>query len=158
MLQEMRALRYLHAHGLASMSAVKLLGSFMHAGHLCLVLERLHGSLLDYLSHSSTLPSAVQLTNLRQIAFQLLVMLGPPRMLCLNPASTQPQPVMTYFAHPGLTPLDICRSCCFVASLRMSPLLSISFAWGAPAGLKLRLLQCRVLWRWCMHMVWCMRT
>ena len=70
----MRALRYLRAHGPASMSTVKLLGSFMHAGHLCLVLERLHGSLLDYLSHSSTLQPAVQLANLRQIAFQLLVM------------------------------------------------------------------------------------
>lgn len=71
----MRALRYLHARGPASMSAVKLLDSFMHAGHLCLVLERLHGSLLDYLSHSSTLTSALQLTNLRRIALQLLVIL-----------------------------------------------------------------------------------
>ena len=73
MSQEIRALRYLHAHTPPSMSAVKLLGSFMHAGHLCLVLERLHGSLLDYLSQSSTLTPALQLTNLRRIAFQLLV-------------------------------------------------------------------------------------
>ena len=71
----MRALRYLHARGPASMSAVKLLGSFMHAGHLCLVLQHLHGSLLDYLSHSAALPSALQLAHLRRIALQLLVML-----------------------------------------------------------------------------------
>lgn len=71
----MRALRYLHAHGPPSMSAVKLLGSFMHAGHLCLVLERLHSSLLDYLSHSAILAAPVQLTNLRQLAYQLTVSL-----------------------------------------------------------------------------------
>jgi len=74
-LQEVRALRYLHARGPASMSVVKLLGTFTHAGHLCLVLEQLYGSLLDYVSHSSTLAPAVQLTNLRQIAFQLMVTL-----------------------------------------------------------------------------------
>ena len=66
-------LRYLHAHGPPGMSAVKLLGSFMHAGHLCLVLERLHSSLLDYLSYSASLAPAAQLSHLRQIAFQLLV-------------------------------------------------------------------------------------
>ena len=72
-------LRYLHAHGPPCMGAVKLLGSFTHAGHLCLVLERLHSSLLDYLSHSASLAPAVQLSHLRQIAFQLLV-----RCLCMS--------------------------------------------------------------------------
>ena len=77
--QEIRVLRYLHAHGPPCMGAVKLLGSFTHAGHLCLVLERLHSSLLDYLSHSASLAPAVQLSHLRQIAFQLLV-----RRLCMS--------------------------------------------------------------------------
>lgn len=72
-------LRYLHAHGPPCMSAVKLLGSLTHAGHLCLVLERLHSSLLDYLSHLACLAPAVQLSHVRQIAFQLLV-----RRLCVS--------------------------------------------------------------------------
>lgn len=84
LLQEIRALRYLHAHGPASMGVVKLLGSFTHGGHLCLVLERLSGSLLEYLSHSSSLAPAVQLTHLRHTAFNLLVRLrqAPHSLYC----------------------------------------------------------------------------
>ena len=71
--QEARALRYIQARAPECARVVRLLGTFMHAGHMCLVLERLHPSLLDYLSGSATLAPCTRLANLRSIAYQLLV-------------------------------------------------------------------------------------
>ena len=74
--QEVRALRHLRAAaGGARSGIVRLLGAFGHCGHVCLVLERLRPSLLDYLSESAVLPAAARLANLRSIAHQLLVSL-----------------------------------------------------------------------------------
>ena len=72
-LQEARTLRYIQATTPECMRVVRLLGTFMHAGHACLVLERLFPSLLDYLSLSATLVPYTRLSNLRSIAYQLLV-------------------------------------------------------------------------------------
>lgn len=72
-LQEARTLRYIQATTPECTRVVRLLGTFMHAGHVCLVLERLFPSLLDYLSLSATLAPYTRLVNLRSIAYQLLV-------------------------------------------------------------------------------------
>ncbi len=73
-LQELRALRFLHNREAAWQSGlVRLLSGFTHTGHVCLVLERLHGSLLDYVVHSARLHPSEALHDLRKIATQLLV-------------------------------------------------------------------------------------
>jgi len=73
-MQELRALRFLHNREAAwQFGLVKLLSGFTHCGHVCLVLERLHGSLLDYVVHSARLHRSEALHNLRKIATQLLV-------------------------------------------------------------------------------------
>ena len=73
-MQEIQALRFLHAQDAAwQCSLVKLLSAFTYYGHVCLVLERLHGSLLDYVVHSAGLQSPQALLNFRKIAVQLLV-------------------------------------------------------------------------------------
>lgn len=73
-MQELRALRFLHNREAACQSGlVRLLSGFTHTGHVCLVLERLHGSLLDYVVHSARLHQSEALHNLRKIATQLLV-------------------------------------------------------------------------------------
>lgn len=72
--QEACALRFLQARNMASHAGlVKLSSAFTYCGHVCLVLERLYGSLLDYVVHSASLPKAQALQNLRKIAMQLLV-------------------------------------------------------------------------------------
>ncbi|CAL8471251.1 g10793 [Coccomyxa elongata] len=70
--KEARTLRYIQATTPEVTRVVRLLGTFMHAGHVCLVLERLFASLLDYLSLSATLAPYTRLSNLRSIAYQLL--------------------------------------------------------------------------------------
>jgi len=73
-IQELRALRFLHNKEAAWQSGlVRLLSGFTHCGHVCLVLERLHGSLLEYVVHSASLHRSEALHNLRKIATQLLV-------------------------------------------------------------------------------------
>ena len=47
----------------------------MHFGHVCLVLERLLGSLLDYVVHSASLHRTQALHNMRKMTVQLLVTL-----------------------------------------------------------------------------------
>lgn len=79
--QEACALRFLQARNAASHSAlIQLSSAFTHCGHVCLVLERLYGSLLDYVVHSACLPRAQALQNLRKIAVQLLVSSPVQRM------------------------------------------------------------------------------
>lgn len=76
-MQEARALRFLRANNTASQSGlVKLSSAFTYCGHVCLALERLYGSLLDYVVHSATLHKSQVLHHLRKIAMQLLV--SPP--------------------------------------------------------------------------------
>ncbi|KAL0047800.1 hypothetical protein WJX82_000227 [Trebouxia sp. C0006] len=71
--KELRALRFLHNREAAWQSGlVRLLSGFTHTGHVCLVLERLHGSLLDYVVHSARLHPSEALHDLRKIATQLL--------------------------------------------------------------------------------------
>ncbi|KAL0027254.1 hypothetical protein WJX77_007086 [Trebouxia sp. C0004] len=71
--KELRALRFLQNREAAWQSGlVKLLSGFTHCGHVCLVLERLHGSLLDYVVHSARLHRSEALHNLRKIAAHLL--------------------------------------------------------------------------------------
>ncbi|KAK9918761.1 hypothetical protein WJX75_006665 [Coccomyxa subellipsoidea] len=70
--KEARALRYIQSRSPECTRVVRLLGTFTHAGHMCLVLERLFPSLLDYLSLSATLSPCTRLANLRSIAYQLL--------------------------------------------------------------------------------------
>lgn len=72
--QEACALRFLQARNTASHAGlIQLSSAFTHCGHVCLVLERLHGSLLDYVVHSACLPQPKALQNLRKVAVQLLV-------------------------------------------------------------------------------------
>ena len=74
--QEMQVLRLFSSQRPGGGAAiVGIRGAFSHAGHLCLVLERLGPTLLDYTISSAGLPAQQQLTQLRKIAFQLLV--GP---------------------------------------------------------------------------------
>ncbi|DBA71775.1 TPA: hypothetical protein ACH3X2_011041 [Trebouxia sp. C0005] len=78
--KELRALRFLHTREAAWQSGlVRLQSGFTHCGHVCLVLERLHGSLLDYVVHSARLHRSEALHNLKKIATQLLV--GHPTQL-----------------------------------------------------------------------------
>lgn len=87
--QEACALRFLQARSAASDGGlVKLSSAFTYCGHVCLVLERLHGSLLDYVVHSASLCKAQALQNLRKIAVQLLV---KPNSCCKR-SSTLPVP------------------------------------------------------------------
>lgn len=67
--QEARALRFAPA----AARAVALRGAFCHGGHMCLVLQRLVPSLLDYVVDSAALPPTARLANLRALALQLLV-------------------------------------------------------------------------------------
>ena len=67
--QEARALRFAPA----AARAVALRGAFCHGGHVCLVLQRLVPSLLDYVVDSAALAPAARLANLRALALQLLV-------------------------------------------------------------------------------------
>ncbi|KAK9826879.1 hypothetical protein WJX81_003020 [Elliptochloris bilobata] len=66
--KEARALRFAPA----AARAVQLRGVFCHSGHVCLVLERLVPSLLDYVAESACLAPAARLANLRALALQLL--------------------------------------------------------------------------------------
>ena len=68
-------LRYFTSQAPRWAPIVDIRGAFMHAGHLCLVLERLGPSLLDYTVSSAGLPLPQQLLQLRKIAHQLLVRL-----------------------------------------------------------------------------------
>lgn len=73
-LQEIRAIRFLQAKDNACPSGfVQLSSAFTYYGHVCLVLERLHGSLLDYMVYSARLHRSEALHNFRKIALQLLV-------------------------------------------------------------------------------------
>ncbi|KAK9849802.1 hypothetical protein WJX84_004936 [Apatococcus fuscideae] len=74
-LKEMQVLRYFTSQAPRWAPIVDIRGAFMHAGHLCLVLERLGPSLLDYTVSSAGLPLPQQLLQLRKIAHQLLVAL-----------------------------------------------------------------------------------
>ena len=67
--QEARALRFAPA----AARAVALRGAFCHGGHVCLVLQRLFPSLLDYVVDSAALAPAARAANLRALALQLLV-------------------------------------------------------------------------------------
>ena len=67
--QEARALRFAPP----AARAVALRGAFCHGGHVCLVLQRLFPSLLDYVVDSAALAPAARLANLRALALQLLV-------------------------------------------------------------------------------------
>lgn len=101
--QEACALRFLQARNAASDGGlVKLSSAFMYCGHVCLVLERLHGSLLDYVVHSASLCKAQALQNLRKIAVQLLVQ---PNSCCLG-SNTLPLP--PGFCTAGNDAADIC--------------------------------------------------
>lgn len=148
-------LRYLHAHGPASMGVVKLLGSFTHGGHLCLVLERLSGSLLEYLSHSSSLVPALQLTHLRHIAFQLLVRLrqAPHRLYC-----TLPPPL--HAALQGGIPVAAAMlvPCC--QQTLQQYVGRCSLVWLQPHLQDTVTFTCtrRTPWQWHMRTAWCMRT
>lgn len=51
---------------------MQLQGAFTEAGHLCLVLQRLQGSLLDCIASSAELPRSHHTSMLRSIASQLL--------------------------------------------------------------------------------------
>lgn len=73
MAQEARALRYLAACAPACAGVARLRGAFAQAGHVCLVLERLHPSLLEYLPGSAALAPPARLAHLRLIGHQLLV-------------------------------------------------------------------------------------
>ena len=76
MLQEVKALRFLQGGGAAfSAGLVELYSAFAYMGHTCLVLERLQGSLLDYIVHSASLSRTQAMQNLRLIAVHLLVSL-----------------------------------------------------------------------------------
>ena len=77
-------LRYLalQAPQAAAQSVVQLRGcfsSFMLGGsrHFCLVLERLHGSLTDFVAEADPTAKGLPLADVRQIAFQLLVSCHP---------------------------------------------------------------------------------
>ena len=83
MLQEARALRFAPA----AARGVALRGAFCHGGHVCLVLQRLVPSLLDYVVESAALAPAPRLANLRALALQLLArararLAAPARWLC----------------------------------------------------------------------------
>ncbi len=94
-LQELRALRFLHNREAAWQSGlVRLLSGFTHFGHVCLVLERLHGSLLDYVVHSARLHRSEALHNLRKIATQLLVGHPTPLMSKVVTAHGSALPVL----------------------------------------------------------------
>ena len=98
--QEVRALRYLRAAAPGACSGiVRLLGAFGHCGHVCLVLERLRPSLLDYLSESALLPANTRLANLRSIARQLLV-------------SFLPASFFLFWSHWGPPASSLCISRC----------------------------------------------
>ena len=71
-LQEVRALRWLESVA-PSAAIAHLRGCFMFAGHVCLVLPRLYPSLLDCIVESAALNVAAQITQLRDVAFKLLV-------------------------------------------------------------------------------------
>ena len=73
-------MRYLAARApaAAAQSTVQLRGcfsSFMQGGgrHFCMVLERLHGSLTDFVAEADPAARGLPLAQLRKIAFQLLV-------------------------------------------------------------------------------------
>ena len=73
-------MRYLAAQApaAAAQSTVQLRGcfsSFMLGGgrHFCMVLERLHGSLTDFVAEADPAARGLPLAQLRKIAFQLLV-------------------------------------------------------------------------------------
>lgn len=75
--REVRALRFLHSrshNGDPAPGIVRLLDTFTLGAHFCLVLERLHPRLLDWVAESAALPSfSASLPDLRKIAYQLLV-------------------------------------------------------------------------------------
>ncbi|KAK9863940.1 hypothetical protein WJX84_010191 [Apatococcus fuscideae] len=72
-LKEMQVLRLFSSQCYTSGAAiVDIRGAFTHAGHLCLVLERLGPTLLDYTVSSAGLPASQQLLQLQKIAMQLL--------------------------------------------------------------------------------------
>ena len=74
LLQEMQVLRLFSSQCYGNGAAiVDIRGAFSHAGHLCLVLERLGPTLLDYTVSSAGLLAPQQLSQLRKIAHQLLV-------------------------------------------------------------------------------------
>ena len=50
-----------------------LRGAFCHGGHVCLVLQRLVPSLLDYVVDAAALAPSARLAHLRALALQLLV-------------------------------------------------------------------------------------
>jgi len=75
--REVRALQFLHSrlrNGAPAPGIVRLLDTFTLGAHFCLVLERLHPRLLDWVAESAALPSlSASLPDLRKIAYQLLV-------------------------------------------------------------------------------------
>ena len=95
---------------------VKLSSAFIYCGHVCLVLERLYGNLLDYVVHSASLPKAQALQNLRKIAVQLLVRsfvqhmqwhesLDAPTTPLLLPTTPSASPFPPFFTAPLLQKL-----------------------------------------------------
>ena len=72
--QESRALRWLAS--VAPYAAIaRIQGVFFHANHICLVMPRLHQSLLDVVVHSSALDKDALVSQVRDIAMHLLVWL-----------------------------------------------------------------------------------
>ncbi len=74
---------------------MRLRGSFSFNGHYVLVLDRLHGSLLDYLVDTTGLGKPRLLANLRKVAVQLLVRQHRSRqMLCCCASIVLPSPAV----------------------------------------------------------------
>jgi serine/threonine protein kinase len=74
--REVRALRFLHSRlpsGTPAPGIVRLVDTFTLGAHFCLVLDRLHPRLLDWVAESAALPSpTASLPDLMKIAYQLL--------------------------------------------------------------------------------------
>ena len=74
--REARALRFLHSRRIGGSPApgvVRLFDTFTFGAHFCLVLERLHPRLLDWVAESAAAPPKHTLPALRKLAYQLLV-------------------------------------------------------------------------------------
>ena len=73
--QESRALRWLAS--VAPYAAIaRIQGVFFHANHVCLVMPRLHQSLLDVVVHSAALDKDALVSQVREIAMHMLVWLS----------------------------------------------------------------------------------